>query len=100
MSISGVIENMSYRVCACCGERDDVFGSGGGEALAEKIGAPLLGQIPLESAVRAGGDDGVPLMVADPETPAARAIAETALRIARLQGADPKQRMSRRLTVL
>ena len=70
MEIAGVVENMSYRVCPCCGERDDVFGAGGGQSLADKVGVPLLAQIPLEPAVRAGGDDGVPVMVADPETPA------------------------------
>ena len=54
--IVGVIENMSYRVCPCCGERDELFGSGGGALLAEHCGAPLLGQVPLEPALREGSD--------------------------------------------
>jgi ATP-binding protein involved in chromosome partitioning len=100
MEIAGVVENMSYRVCPCCGERDDVFGSGGGQSLADKVGVPLLAQIPLEPAVRAGGDDGVPVMVADPETPAAQAIAELARQLVRTGKPDPAQRMTRRLQVL
>jgi ATP-binding protein involved in chromosome partitioning len=99
MSMLGVIENMSYRVCPCCGERDDVFGAGGGAALAEKTGAPLLGQVPLEPAVRAGGDDGTPLMVSDPTSPAAIEIAAIARKIAR-GSVDPVQRMSKRLNVV
>ena len=66
MEIVGVVEKMSYRVCPCCGERDHVFGHGGGERLAARIGVPLLGQVPLEDAFRAGSDDGMPLQVRIP----------------------------------
>jgi len=100
MEIAGVVENMSYRVCPCCGERDDVFGAGGGAALAEKIGVPLLSQIPLEPAVRAGGDQGVPLMATDPGSPAGEAFAALASQLARTATSDPAQRMTRRLQVL
>jgi ATP-binding protein involved in chromosome partitioning len=100
MSILGVVENMAYRVCPCCGERDDVFGTGGGSELAAKIGAPLLGQVPLEPAVRAGGDTGTPVVVADPQSPAAVAFFELARGLARTGAADPVQRMTKRLTVL
>ncbi len=100
MEIAGVVENMSYRVCPCCGERDDVFGSGGGQSLADKVGVPLLAQIPLEPAVRAGGDDGVPVLISDPETPASLAIAELARQLVRTGKPDPAQRMTRRLQVL
>jgi ATP-binding protein involved in chromosome partitioning len=100
MEIAGVVENMSYRVCPCCGERDDVFGSGGGQSLADKVGVPLLAQIPLEPAVRSGGDEGLPLLVADPETPAAQAITELARQLVRTGKPDPAQRMTRRLQVL
>ena len=99
MSMLGIVENMSYRVCPCCGERDDVFGSGGGASLAAKTGSPLLGQVPLEPAVRAGGDVGTPVMVAEPESPAALEIAAIARRISRAS-VDPVQRMSKRLNVL
>ena len=100
MEIAGVVENMSYRVCPCCGERDDVFGSGGGQSLADKVGVPLLAQIPLEPAVRAGGDTGIPVMVSDSGSPASLAIAELARQLVRTGKPDPAQRMTRRLQVL
>jgi ATP-binding protein involved in chromosome partitioning len=100
MKVIGVIENMSYRVCPCCGERDDVFGSGGGASLAAKIEVPLLGQVPLEPAVRAGGDDGRPILIADPDAPSSVAIADLARGLTRAGSADPVQRMSKRLTLI
>ena len=100
MEIVGVVENMSYRVCPCCGERDDVFGAGGGQSLADKVGVPLLAQIPLEPGVRAGGDTGVPVMVTDPDSPASQAIAGLARQLVRTGKPDPAQRMTRRLQVL
>jgi ATP-binding protein involved in chromosome partitioning len=57
--VAGVVENMSGFVCDH-GVRYDLFGSGGGDRLASEIGAPLLGRIPLEAAVSAGGDAGEP----------------------------------------
>ncbi len=99
MEVIGVVENMSYRICPCCGERDEVFGSGGGESLAAKIGAPLLGQVPLEPAVRAGGDDGVPIIVGDPDSPAALEIIAIARRLSE-KAVEPAQRIKRRLQVL
>jgi ATP-binding protein involved in chromosome partitioning len=72
--IVGVIENMSYLVCAHCGEQTDVFGSGGGEivasALTKLTGAqvPLLGQVPIDLRLREGGDIGVPLVLEDPDS--------------------------------
>ncbi|MQA96367.1 MAG: P-loop NTPase [Streptosporangiales bacterium] len=82
--ISGVIENMSYLPCPHCDERIDVFGSGGGqvvaEALTRNVGAPvkLLGQVPIDVRLREGGDAGEPLVLAAPEAPAAVALAEIA----------------------
>ncbi|MBA9003868.1 ATP-binding protein involved in chromosome partitioning [Actinomadura cellulosilytica] len=84
--VAGVIENMSYLECAHCGERNEIFGSGGGQqvadALARTLGTkvPLLGQIPLDTRLREGGDRGVPLVLSDPDATAAkelRAVAET-----------------------
>jgi ATP-binding protein involved in chromosome partitioning len=75
--IAGVIENMSYLVCPHCGEQTDVFGSGGGEAVATALtritGAPvpLLGQVPIDVRLREGGDNGHPLVLGDPDSPAA-----------------------------
>lgn len=77
--IVGVVENMSW-LAQADGSRPEIFGSGGGarvaETLSRELGAevPLLGQVPLEVALRAGGDAGVPVVLSDPETEAARAL--------------------------
>ena len=63
----GVIENMSYFVCPHCGERDDIFGTGGGQEAADTLGVPLMAQVPLLPALRAGGDRGSPIVVTDPD---------------------------------
>lgn len=76
--ISGVVENMSGLVCGSCGGKTPLFGEGGGAELAENLEVPLLGQIPLDIALRRSGDRGVPLVVADPTAPSARAIDEVA----------------------
>jgi len=84
--VVGVVENMSYLPCPHCTEegkdhRLEVFGSGGGERVAETLSArfgydvPLLGQIPLDVSLRAGGDAGTPIVEADPTAPAAQALA-------------------------
>ena len=75
--IAGVIENMSYLVCPHCGEHTDIFGSGGGQAVASALtritGAQvtLLGQVPIDTRLREGGDAGRPLVLSDPSAPAA-----------------------------
>ncbi len=74
----GVIENMSYFVCPHCGEREEIFGQGGGLEAATTLGVPLLAQVPLLSAVRRGGDEGVPIVVGEPDSPAAVAFREAA----------------------
>lgn len=90
MPIAGVVENMSTAVCAQCGEGTPLFGSGGGEALAEQAGAPLLGQVPLDLALRAAGDSGVPVVIRAPQQPSARELARIAAELPtarrRLQG--------------
>ena len=72
--ILGIIENMSYYVCGKCGERTEIFSYGGGERAAEKLGLPFLGRIPIDPAIRAGGDSGMPIVVADPNSPQAKAF--------------------------
>jgi len=79
----GVIENMSYYVCPHCGERDDIFGTGGGQEAAETLGVPLFAQVPLVPALRAGGDTGTPIVVSDPDAPASEALREAATALAR-----------------
>jgi ATP-binding protein involved in chromosome partitioning len=81
--IIGVIENMSYFVCPNCSEKHEIFGRGGGERIAKAFEVPFLGQIPLQLNVRTGGDDGAPVVMADPESPAARALYEVAGAVAR-----------------
>jgi len=78
--IAGVIENMSWLPCPHCGEQLTVFGSGGGQAVADAltriIGAPvpLLGQVPIDVRLREGGDRGTPLVLSDPQAPAAQEL--------------------------
>ena len=79
----GVIENMSWFVCPHCGEREAIFGEGGGREAAETLGVELLGQVPLEPSLREGGDIGMPIVVRDPDSPAAEALREAARRVAR-----------------
>ena len=82
--IAGVVENMSWLPCPHCDERIDVFGSGGGQAVADglsrAVGAPvpLLGQIPLDIRLREGGDSGRPLVLTDPDAPAAQELEKVA----------------------
>lgn len=85
----GIIENMSYFVCGHCGERTEIFSHGGGERAAEKLGVPFLGRIPIDPAIRAGGDSGLPIVVADPESPQAKAFREIAAALdARIRQTD------------
>ncbi len=74
----GVIENMSWFICPQCGEREMLFGEGGGQVVADTIGVPLLAQVPLLPAVRVGSDTGMPIVVSDPASPAAVALREAA----------------------
>ena len=82
--VAGVIENMSYLVCAHCGEQTEVFGSGGGATVAAALSrlggtqVPLLGQVPLDVRLREGGDAGMPLVLSDPDSPAALALRKIA----------------------
>lgn len=82
--IVGVIENMSGLPCPHCGEMVDVFGSGGGERVAEGLtrttgaNVPVLGQIPIDVRLREGGDDGRPVVLTDPQSPAGSALRDIA----------------------
>jgi ATP-binding protein involved in chromosome partitioning len=76
--VLGVVENESYFVCDGCEKRHELFGRGGGQKIADFARAPLLGQIPLEGAVREWGDAGVPIVEAAPGSSAAKAFVEVA----------------------
>jgi len=74
----GVIENMSHFVCGHCGERTEIFSHGGGEQAAKKFEIPFLGRIPLDPAIREGGDQGTPIVVKDPKSPQTQAFIQIA----------------------
>jgi ATP-binding protein involved in chromosome partitioning len=79
----GVIENMSVYICPHCGEREEIFGHGGGQEAAETLAVPLMAQVPLMPALRAGGDIGTPIVLSDPDAPASVALREAARAVAR-----------------
>jgi ATP-binding protein involved in chromosome partitioning len=78
--VVGVIENMSYLPCPHCQERIDIFGAGGGQAVADALTkvigtrVPLLGEVPIDIRLREGGDSGVPLVLSSPESAAAQQL--------------------------
>jgi ATP-binding protein involved in chromosome partitioning len=76
--ILGIVENMSYFECPHCGKPSALFGSGGGQKLADSLGLPLLTQIPLYPRVLEGGDSGRPIVLAEPESGAAKALIQLA----------------------
>jgi ATP-binding protein involved in chromosome partitioning len=78
----GILENMSYFTCPNCNHEADIFGHGGGEALATELGVPFLGRIPIYQPIREGSDDGVPLVISEPNSPASRAFVAAAERTA------------------
>jgi ATP-binding protein involved in chromosome partitioning len=80
--VLGIVENMSYFICPNCTERHFIFGHGGGEALAERYDAPFLGAIPLSLSVREGGDLGIPIVVAAPDSEQAKSFREVAQNVA------------------
>jgi len=72
--VLGIVENMSWFECPHCGKPSALFGTGGGQRLATELGLPLLGQVPLYPKVMEGAERGEPIVVADPQSAAARAI--------------------------
>jgi ATP-binding protein involved in chromosome partitioning len=79
--IFGVVENMSYLELPD-GSRMDIFGSGGGERLAQEAGVPFIGAVPIDPSVRAGGDSGEPVTAVHPESPVAKALTHVAMDVA------------------
>ncbi len=89
--IAGVVENMAYLPCPHCGERIEVFGSGGGEAVAAALSratgtdVPLLGSVPLDPSLREDADAGAPFVLSHPDAPAAQVLTRVAHRLGRRQ---------------
>ena len=81
--VLGIIENMSYFICRHCGEREEIFGHGGGRKTAEMLGVPFLGEVPLDPKVVVGGDTGEPIVVLDPGSVASEAFRELARTVVR-----------------
>jgi ATP-binding protein involved in chromosome partitioning len=78
----GIVENMSYYACTNCHHEADIFGHGGGEDLAKDMDVPFLGRLPLYQPIREGGDTGVPIVVGEPASVAAKAFVTVAGRAA------------------
>jgi ATP-binding protein involved in chromosome partitioning len=87
--VLGVIENMSYHICSGCGHRAELFGHGGGAAMARQFGIPLLGEIPLVRDIREAGDTGKPIVAAQPQHPQSQAFRAIAQRIVEEVAARP-----------
>jgi ATP-binding protein involved in chromosome partitioning len=96
LPVKGIIENMSW-FTGDDGTRYEIFGSGGGAELAEELGVPLLGQLPLVQELREGGDNGKPITVAHPDSETAQAFQAIAKRIA--EELKPKKVFSAALKV-
>lgn len=80
--VFGFIENMSYFACPHCNERTEIFSHGGGRALAEQLGVPFLGEIPLEAQIREGSDQGRPITVSQPDCQVSQSFREIAKQLA------------------
>lgn len=74
LPIAGIIENMSGFICPRCGATVDLFGRGGGEKLAQEMGVPFLGRVPIDPEIVSNGDRGSQFVAAEPRSPAARAF--------------------------
>jgi len=90
VKVVGIVENMSYFVCPECHARSEVFLAGGGGRLAAELGVPLLGQIPLQAGMAELADRGTPIVVGEPDSPAAVALTELARAVTtRVAGLSP-----------
>ena len=79
--VVGIVENMSYFACPHCGQRTEIFLADGGRRLADELGVPLLGQIPLQARMADLADAGQPIVIAEPDSPAGKALASIAQEI-------------------
>jgi ATP-binding protein involved in chromosome partitioning len=95
--VLGIVENMSYYECLECGEREELFGSGGGTRLEREFGVPLLGRIPLVPELRASGDAGEPLVAGQPDHLVSRAILEIAAKVLEALAAEREQAAAPRI---
>ncbi|MEO7731881.1 MAG: iron-sulfur cluster carrier protein ApbC [Kofleriaceae bacterium] len=80
--ILGIVENMSYYKCPACGHTDEIFSHGGGKRLAQEVGADFFGEIPIDTRIRFGGDAGVPIVMASPDSENAQRFMDLASKAA------------------
>jgi ATP-binding protein involved in chromosome partitioning len=80
--ILGIVENMSYFICDGCGKEHDIFSRGGAKEAADRFQIPYLGEIPITTALREGGDAGVPILVQDPKSPVSKSFLDIAAKLA------------------
>lgn len=100
--ILGIVENMSYYKCPACGHTDEIFSHGGGKRLAQELGADFFGEIPIDTRIRFGGDAGVPIVVASPDSENAHRFMNlaTSMAIKVAKGVLSKPKRSPRLAVI
>ena len=100
--VLGLVENMAYYTCPACGHHDEIFSHGGGKRLAQETGLPFLGEVPIDTRIRFGGDTGVPIVASLPDSEHARTFmdiaSKAALKIAENILSKPKR--SPRLAVI
>jgi len=92
--VLGIVENMSVHVCSHCGHTEAIFGTGGGARMAQEYGVKLLGELPLDAAIREEADGGAPTVVSAPASPRAHAYLEMARRTAAALAARARDRSS------
>jgi ATP-binding protein involved in chromosome partitioning len=88
--VLGLVENMSSFVCPHCGQETDIFSKGGGRRVAEELGVPLLGEIPLDAAINFGTDKGEPVVLSQPDGPLGKAFMDLAQAV--IRSADQRGR--------
>ncbi len=80
--IVGIVENMSYFICDGCGKQHDIFSRGGAQRAAERFNIPFLGEIPITPALREGGDNGVPILIQEPNSVVSKSFLAIAAKLA------------------
>ncbi len=88
--VLGVIENMSTHICSECGHVEAIFGEAGGQRMADEFKLPLLGQMPLNIAIRKASDEGTPIIESEPNSDLARLYQDLALKVAAYLSVRPK----------
>ena len=90
MSVLGIVENMSTHICSQCGNEESIFGTGGGQRMAQEYGVPLLGQLPLDRRIREDLDRGMPTVVSDPDSALTASYREMARNVAARLATTPR----------